>query len=47
MGTPNALANPKSASLIAPFLSINKFWGLRSLWRILLEWQYLMAEIIW
>ena len=31
IGTPNALANPKSASFIAPFLSISKFCGLRSL----------------
>ena len=47
IGTPKALAKPKSASLIAPPLSISKFWGLRSLWRILFEWQYLIAEIIW
>jgi hypothetical protein len=39
MGTPKALAKPKSAILILPFLSIKTFYGLRSLWIILLEWQ--------
>lgn len=39
IGIPNALANPKSAIFKFPFLSIKRFWGLRSLWMILLEWQ--------
>ena len=29
-GRPKALARPKSASLIIPFLSMSKFWGFRS-----------------
>lgn len=42
-GRPNALASPKSASLIFPFLSINKFYGLRSLCITLWAWQYAVA----
>lgn len=34
------LANPKSASLMFPRLSINKFWGLRSRWRTRWAWQW-------
>lgn len=47
MGTPNARARPKSASLIAPFLSISRFCGFKSRCRMRLLWQYLIAEMIW
>jgi len=47
IGTPNALASPKSANFINPFLSISKFCGFRSLCKILLQWQYFIAEMIW
>ena len=40
IGTPKALASPKSAILIMPVaLSISIFCGFKSLWMILLEWQ--------
>ena len=39
IGIPKALASPKSAILRFPFRSTNRFWGLRSRWMILLEWQ--------
>lgn len=40
IGTPKARASPKSANFIIPVaLSIKMFWGFKSLWMILLEWQ--------
>lgn len=46
-GRPNALARPKSASLITPFLSINRFWGFKSLCITLCAWQYAVPYNIW
>jgi len=39
IGIPNALANPKSANFKVPALSIKRFYGFKSLWITLLEWQ--------
>ena len=47
IGTPKDLARPKSATFIIPSLSINKFWGFKSRWRILFEWQKFIAINIW
>ena len=47
IGIPKALARPKSASLIVPLSSINRFWGFKSLCRTLLEWQNTIPCRIW
>jgi len=54
IGIPKARASPKSAifkmpilSQIIPFRSTRRFWGLRSRWMILREWQKFMPFMSW